>query len=45
LVIAVISDTHLPRGERRLPDACRERIAAADLLLHAGDVVAAEVLE
>jgi uncharacterized protein len=37
MVIAVISDTHLPRGARWLPDACVERIAGADLLLHAGD--------
>jgi putative phosphoesterase len=37
MLIAVISDTHLPRGARRLPGACVERIAAADLLLHAGD--------
>jgi uncharacterized protein len=37
MLIAVISDTHLPRGGRRLPDGCVERIAAADLLLHAGD--------
>jgi putative phosphoesterase len=37
MLIAVISDTHLPRGERRLPDACLERIREADLLLHAGD--------
>ena len=37
MLIAVISDTHLPRGERRLPEACVERIAGADLLLHAGD--------
>lgn len=36
--IAVISDTHMPRGERRLPDACVAEIRAADLLLHAGDV-------
>jgi putative phosphoesterase len=36
--IAIISDTHMPRGARRLPDACVERIQAADLLLHAGDV-------
>jgi uncharacterized protein len=43
MLIAVISDTHLPRGARRLPDACRERIAGADLLLHAGDFVTAEV--
>jgi uncharacterized protein len=37
MLIAVISDTHLPRGARRLPEACVERIASADLLLHAGD--------
>jgi putative phosphoesterase len=44
MLIAVISDTHLPRGARRLPDACVERIAAADLLLHAGDFVSVRVL-
>ena len=38
MVIAVISDTHLPRGRRRLPDACVERIRHADLVLHAGDL-------
>ena len=43
--IAVISDTHLPKGARALPDACRERLAAADLILHAGDLVAASFLE
>ncbi|MEA2376896.1 MAG: uncharacterized protein QOK00_743 [Thermoleophilaceae bacterium] len=44
MLVAVISDTHLPRGSRRLPDACVERIAAADLLLHAGDFMTADVL-
>jgi uncharacterized protein len=44
VLIAVISDTHMPRGARRLPDACVERIAAADLVLHAGDVMTAAVL-
>src|SRR5919202_701979 len=44
MVIAVISDTHLPRGARRLPDACVERIAASDLLLHAGDFSTLDVL-
>jgi putative phosphoesterase len=44
MLIAVIADTHLPRGVRRLPDACVERIAAADLVLHAGDVMTAPVL-
>jgi uncharacterized protein len=44
MLIAVISDTHLPRGARRLPEACAERIAGADLLLHAGDFSTLEVL-
>ena len=44
MLIAVISDTHLPRGARRLPDACVERIASADLLLHAGDFSTIDVL-
>ena len=35
--IAIVSDTHLPRGGRTLPERAREEIAAADLLLHAGD--------
>ena len=44
MLIAILADTHLPRGSRRLPEACVERIAAADLLLHAGDVLTLEVL-
>jgi putative phosphoesterase len=36
--VAVIADTHLPRGARRLPDRCVEEIKAADLVLHAGDI-------
>jgi len=36
--VAVIADTHMPRGTRRLPDACVERLRAADLVLHGGDV-------
>ena len=44
MLIAVISDTHMPRGARRLPDACVERIEAADLLLHAGDFSTLAVL-
>jgi len=45
VVIAVISDTHLPRGARRIPDECVERLAAADLILHAGDFASVEALE
>jgi uncharacterized protein len=35
----------MPRGSRRLPDACLRRLESAALILHAGDVVAASVLE
>jgi uncharacterized protein len=44
VIVAVIADTHLPRGSRRLPAACVDAIAAADLLLHAGDVATASAL-
>jgi hypothetical protein len=43
--IAIISDTHLPRGSRGLPGACVERLATADLIVHAGDFSALAVLE
>ena len=43
--IAVISDTHLPRGRRRLPDRCVAELKAADLVLHAGDIATVAVLE
>lgn len=44
MLIAAISDTHLPRGRRRVPDACLQRLARADLILHAGDFSTVEVL-
>jgi len=43
--LAIISDTHMPRGARRLPDACVARLRAADLILHAGDLMTIAVLE
>lgn len=45
MLVAVVADTHMPRGGRRLPEACVERLRAADLILHAGDVVAEWVFE
>jgi uncharacterized protein len=42
--IAVISDTHLPRGARRLPEPCMARLQTADLILHAGDLIRLSVL-
>jgi putative phosphoesterase len=44
-VIAIIADTHMPRGERRLPEACVEKIRAAELVIHAGDFFGLPVLE
>lgn len=41
----MIADTHLPRGTRRLPDACLRRIHAAELLIHAGDFSSAAAYE
>ena len=43
--LAIISDTHLPRGGRALPPACVEQLRAADLILHAGDFMELAVLE
>ncbi|HYA09182.1 MAG TPA: metallophosphoesterase family protein [Gaiellaceae bacterium] len=45
MLVAAISDTHLPRGARRLPEACLERLRAADLILHGGDLSTLSVLE
>jgi putative phosphoesterase len=42
--VAIISDTHLPRGSRALPAACVERLRVADAILHAGDFIAGAVL-
>jgi putative phosphoesterase len=43
--IAIISDTHMPRGGRRLPAECIERLRAAELIIHAGDVMTLAVLD
>lgn len=43
--LAIISDTHMPRGARAIPDACLERCRDADAILHAGDLVDVPVLD
>jgi hypothetical protein len=45
VLVAVISDTHLPRGRRRIPDTCVTRLRAADLIVHAGDLTTLAVLD
>lgn len=43
--VAVIADTHMPRGRRRLPPACVEHLRRADVVLHAGDLTGAAFLD
>jgi uncharacterized protein len=43
--LAIISDTHLPRRGRAIPEACLERLRTADAILHAGDLIELSVLE
>jgi hypothetical protein len=44
--ILVLADTHIRRGSSRaMPPRVRELADVADLILHAGDIVVAEVLE
>ena len=45
MIVAVVGDTHLPRGSRRLPAECVERIAAAELVIHTGDFSRLEAYE
>jgi len=44
VLLAVLADTHLPRGRRDLPAACLAHLRDADLILHAGDLCARSVL-
>jgi uncharacterized protein len=43
-VLAVLADTHMPKGARRLPDRCVELVAQAEAVIHVGDFFAASVL-
>jgi putative phosphoesterase len=42
--IAILADTHMPRGARRLPDRCLELLEESDLIIHAGDFMRLAVL-
>jgi putative phosphoesterase len=44
MLIVIIADTHLPKGSRELPPQCVERLRAAELILHAGDISTAGTL-
>jgi uncharacterized protein len=43
-MIAVVSDTHMPKGKRQLPEECVEKIGAAEAVIHAGDFYEVSVL-
>jgi putative phosphoesterase len=43
--VAIVSDTHMPKGRRELPARCVELCRASDLILHCGDVNERAVLE
>jgi putative phosphoesterase len=43
--LALIADTHMPRGGRALPPRCLELLAESDLIVHAGDFMEMEVLQ
>jgi len=43
--LAILSDTHLPRGRRSIPASFLDRCRAADAVLHAGDLIDTPVLE
>jgi uncharacterized protein len=37
VIVAIVGDTHLPRGSRVLPEECVRRLRSADAILHTGD--------
>jgi putative phosphoesterase len=44
-MIAILADTHMPRGARRLPTRCVDLVSAAEAVVHAGDFFALTALE
>lgn len=43
--LAIVSDTHMPRGARSIPRGCLRRCREVGAILHAGDLVDLSVLE
>ncbi len=41
--LAIVADTHMPKGRRELPERCLEELSRADAILHLGDFSAASV--
>jgi putative phosphoesterase len=45
VLVAIISDTHIPRRAKVLPPSSLEHLRAADVIVHAGDLTSMPVLE
>ncbi|MDQ6807032.1 MAG: YfcE family phosphodiesterase [Actinomycetota bacterium] len=45
MLVAIISDTHIPRRAKALPLSAAEHLRAADLIVHVGDLTTIPVLE
>ena len=43
--VGLLSDTHIPNVEKKLPDALTEAFQGVDLILHAGDIYTPSVLD
>lgn len=43
--IAILADTHMPKGRRRLPARCVEICRESDLIIHAGDLSEEPILD
>ena len=44
MLVVVLADTHIPRRAKGLPDGLVSHLEAADLILHAGDLLVEDVL-
>jgi putative phosphoesterase len=43
-LIAIISDTHMPKGHRQIPERCLELMASSEAIVHAGDISTVDAL-
>ncbi len=44
MLVVVLADTHIPRRAKGLPEGLTPHLEAADLILHAGDLLVEDVL-
>lgn len=45
MAVAIVGDTHLPKGRRRMPEAALELLRGSELIVHTGDFTRLETLE